>query len=107
MTSNIGRLVTQSQAGLGAILDSVEKPLEGHVLSVRDFDQLRFAFEDDGYHVGYLWDVCSLTTELEVTRDSVVVQFALGDSHDPKSRNTDSHLRPTESAILTIEAREN
>lgn len=72
-----------------------------------DFDQLRFAFEDDGYHLGYLWNVRSLTTELEVTLDSVVVQFELGDGHDPKFRNTDSYLRPTEGAILTIEAREN
>ncbi len=88
-------------------MDSVEKPLEGHVLIAHDFDQLRFAFEDDGYHVGYLCDICSLTTELEVTRDNVVVQFELGDSHDPEFRNSDSHSRPTDGAILTIEGREN
>ncbi len=107
MTPNIGKLVTQCQAGLGATLDSVEKSREGHDLIAHDFDRLRFAFEDDGHHVGYLWNISSLATELEVTRDSGVVQFELGESHNPEFRNTDSHLRPTVDAILAVEAREN
>ena len=107
MTPNIGKQVTQCQTGLEATLDLVDKPREEHDLIVPDFDRLRFAFEDNGHPAGYLWNISSLATELEVARFGGVVQFELSVSHNPKFRNTDSHLRPTvDGEILAVEAGE-
>ena len=107
MTPNNGKLVSQSQTGLEATLDLVEKPREERDLIVPDFDRLRFAFEDNGHHAGYLWNISSLATELEVARFGGAIQFEFGVSHNPKFRKTDSHLRPTaDGEILAVEGGE-
>ncbi len=106
ITPNIGELVNQYQSGLAANAELVEELREEHYLISHDIDLLRFAFQDDGHHEGYLWDFRSLTSELEHAGFSNVIQFPLGVSHNPELQDTDSRVGiPIADVMLAVEAR--
>jgi len=106
ITPNIGELVNQYQSGLAANADLVEELREEHYLISHDIDLLRFAFQDDGHHQGYLWDFRSLTSELERAGFSTAIQFPLGISHNPELQDTDSRVGlPIAGVMLAVEAR--
>ena len=106
ITPNIGELVNQYRSGLAANVDLVKQLREDGYLISHDIDLLRFAFQDDGHHEGYLWDFRSLASELERVGFSDVVQFALGVSHSPELQDTDSRVGlPIADVMLAVEAR--
>ena len=64
VTPDIAALVNLYEAGpdtAGPLRDELVD--EGYLIA-HQVDVLRFAFQDDGHHVGYLWDQASLTSEL-------------------------------------------
>ena len=84
VTPDVGALVTR-------YLDSSEQSMalqqelqrEGYLIE-HQVDLLRFAFQDDGHHEGYLWDRKSLSLELEKAGfvDMSICSAGQSDIHD-------------------------
>ena len=106
ITPNIGELVSRYRSGLAKNQSLVGELHEEKYLISHDVDLLRFAFQDDGHHEGYLWDYNSLRSELARAGFSSVIQFALGVSQNPDFQGTDSRVGlPIADVMLAVEAR--
>lgn len=77
---------------------------EGYTME-HPVDLLRFVFQDDGHHLGYLWDEESLEQELSAAGFVQIERFALGDSNSSELLGIDERLDlPIADVMLVVEA---
>jgi predicted SAM-dependent methyltransferase len=105
VTPDVGVLVKTYLSGPEAadpLLDELR--VEGYRV-FHQVDVLRFAFQDDGHHIGYLWDTASLTAELQGAGFVSVVSCPIGDSGDPDLQGLELRVdTPVARMMLVIEA---
>ena len=107
------RLVTpdvEALAGLYLASPETAAPLltelrdEGYSV-FHQVDVLRFAFQDDGHHKGYLWDFDSLAAELIRAGFQSVTRHQTGESEDPNLRSMELRVgTPVADIMLIVEA---
>ena len=69
-------------------------------------DLLRVTFSECGHHVGFCYDLNSLSTELERVGFVDVKRVLPGQSEDPLLKNLEARMEPSEAATsLVVEAR--
>jgi len=105
ITPNIGALVGKYKNGLTLSTDLVQQLTSEGYLIAHSVDLLRFAFQDDGHDVGYLWDRDSLFSELSEVGFSDLKSYDLGHSDNPAFTETDSRIgTPIAEVMLAVEA---
>lgn len=102
VTPDIESLVQLYLNGLPAA-DALHAELtrDGYLVQ-HSVDLLRFAFQDDGHHDGYLWDLNALGNELTAAGFSEVRRCDLGQSNDPNLRNIDGRSHSQIGKVMLI-----
>jgi predicted SAM-dependent methyltransferase len=83
VTPDVGALAALYLAGPEAAQALRDELIDEGYAIHHQVDVLRFAFQDDGHHVGYLWDVESLASELTRAGFVDVSIHEAGSSGDP------------------------
>lgn len=105
VTPNIGALVENYKTGLSNNVELVNQLISEDYLIAHSVDLLRFAFQDDGHHSGYLWDQESLFMELDQAGFTGIRRYDLGVSENPEFTGTDSRVGlPIAEVMLAVEA---
>lgn len=104
-TPDIGRLVDLYLADDGHTKEVLDwHGREGHVAAHR-VDLLRVAFTEYGHHLGYLWDIDSLSAELVRAGFVDPRRCEAGESRDPALRGLERRISSVEAETqLNIEA---
>lgn len=89
VTPDIGAIVELYMAGPQAAAALIEELVEEGYHVAHQVDVLRFAFQDDGHHEGYLWDRASLQAELSAAGFAQIEFRAPGDSIHSTLRGLD------------------
>jgi predicted SAM-dependent methyltransferase len=106
ITPNIGELVMKYQCGLESDVALVNQLREENYEIAHNVDFLRFAFQDDGHHTGYLWDFDALRAELENAGFAEVTQYELGTTNSTEFYGADSRVGLSIAEVmLAVEAR--
>ena len=104
-TPDIGRLVSLYCAANADTRETLAwSQSQGHV-AVHAVDLLRIAFTEHGHHLGYMWDIESLSAELLTAGFVNPRRCDAGESSDPVLRGLEARDSHVEAAIqLTVEA---
>ena len=105
VTPDVGALVQTYLSGPEAAAPLRDELLVEEYGIFHQVDILRFAFQDDGHHMGYLWDITSLTAELQAAGFINVVSRPTGESDDPDLQGLELRVdTPVAHVMLIVEA---
>lgn len=105
VTPDIGALVELYRAGPQAAAALREELVEEGYHVAHQVDVLRFAFQDDGHHEGYLWDRNSLEAELSAAGFTHIEFRSPGESRHSLMQGLDMRTDvPLAEAMLAADA---